>query len=63
MFCKMFVFFFTDFSQGNFLFCQNFLILMKTLHTAYRSKTKPVACNFFVKIFVSFIIKHQPRRG
>ena len=27
-------FFFTNFSQENFLFCKNFLMLMKTLYTA-----------------------------
>ena len=65
MFCEMFFFFFTNFSQGNFLFCSRFLILIKNVNTARtHTETKPVALNFFFFFHQGFcqVVKHQSKR-
>ena len=35
MFCKMFYFFFTNLSQGNFLYCPKFSTLTKNVNTTH----------------------------
>ena len=57
MFCEMFFFFFTNLSQGNFLYCSKFFILTKNLNTAFTpTEMKQNFLNFFsLRFFFSFI--------